>query len=127
MSTIHFMQAAAVTFLTAEAGSPLMTVFNLILYGVIIYVCTLVGTAIRKYNIATDLKAGVLEFRGSLLREHRTRRKMTQDAVAAKLKVSPQDIENWENDAAVPSAEKLTALTKLYRVKPEELLHRVQE
>lgn len=60
-----------------------------------------------------------------MLKENRTRCKMTQEFVAESLGVSRQAISKWENGNAEPSTSNLLALAKLYGVGAEALLARV--
>lgn len=53
--------------------------------------------------------------------ELRSRQGLTQGEVAAKINVSRQTIYKWERGIAVPSAENLIALGRLYGVPLEEL------
>lgn len=62
---------------------------------------------------------------GEVLREERTRCKMTQEFVAESLGVSRQAISKWENGNAEPSTSNLLALCKMLGVGAEALLARV--
>lgn len=53
--------------------------------------------------------------------ELRSRRGLTQGEAAAKINVSRQTVYKWERGTAVPSAENLIALGRLYGVPLEEL------
>lgn len=64
---------------------------------------------------------------GEVLREERTRCKMTQEFVAESLGVSRQAISKWENGNAEPSTSNLLAIAKLYGVNAEDLLKRVSQ
>ena len=63
---------------------------------------------------------------GEVLKEHRTRCKMTQEFVAENLGVSRQAVSKWESGTSDPSTSNLLALAKLYGISPEELLKSVQ-
>lgn len=59
---------------------------------------------------------------GDLLKEHRTRCKMTQEFLAETLGVSRQAVSKWENGTSDPSTSNLIALAKLFGMSAEELL-----
>ena len=60
------------------------------------------------------------------LREHRTRRQMTQEFVAESIGVSRQAVSKWEKGLSDPSTSNLLALARLYGVSAEELLAAVE-
>ena len=60
-----------------------------------------------------------------MLKENRTRCKMTQEFVADALGVSRQAVSKWETGAVDPSTSNLLALAKLYGMSAEELLKSV--
>lgn len=94
----------------------------------VIYLFILIVKALKKYIGSKEVREEKREMRASLgevLREERTRCKMTQEFVAEFLGVSRQAISKWENGNAEPSTSNLLALAKLYGVGAEALLARV--
>ena len=63
---------------------------------------------------------------GEVLKDHRTRRNMTQEFVAESLGVSRQAVSKWENGTSDPSTANLLALAKLHGVSAGELLENVE-
>lgn len=61
-----------------------------------------------------------------LLKENRTRCKMTQEFVAESIGVSRQAVSKWENGSSEPNTSNLMALAKLYGISAEELLRSVE-
>ena len=61
-----------------------------------------------------------------VLREHRTRCRMTQEFVAESLGVSRQAVSKWESGASEPSTANLLALAKLFGVDAAEMLKSVK-
>ena len=61
-----------------------------------------------------------------LLKENRTRCKMTQEFVAESIGVSRQAVSKWENGTSEPNTSNLMALAKLYGISAEELLRSVE-
>lgn len=61
-----------------------------------------------------------------MLKENRTRCKMTQEFVAESIGVSRQAVSKWENGTAEPNTSNLVAIAKLYGISAEELLKGVE-
>ena len=104
-------------------------VLTLLILGGLIYLFFLLVKALRKYLRSADIrkeKAAACKSLGEVLKEHRTRCKMTQEFVAEHLGVSRQAVSKWENGTSDPSTSNLLALAKLYDINAEELLREVQ-
>ena len=100
-------------------------IFTLAFFAFAIYFISLVVRALRKYINSADVRYEKAEIRKSLaelLKENRSRCKMTQEFVAEAIGVSRQAVSKWENGSADPSTSNLIALAKLYGVSAEELL-----
>lgn len=96
----------------------------------VVYLFVLIVKALKKYIGSKEVREEKREMRASLgevLREERTRCKMTQEFVAESLGVSRQAISKWETGAADPSTSNLLAIAKLYGVNAEDLLKRVSQ
>lgn len=81
--------------------------------------------ALNKYlrsGPVREEKAELKRSLGEVLKEHRTRCKMTQEFVAEALGVTRQAVSKWESGRSDPSTSNLLALARLYRVPAEELL-----
>lgn len=61
-----------------------------------------------------------------MLKENRTRCKMTQEFVAESIGVSRQAVSKWENGTSEPNTSNLMALAKLYGIAAEDLLKGVE-
>ena len=61
-----------------------------------------------------------------MLKENRTRCKMTQEFVAESIGVSRQAVSKWENGTSEPNTSNLMALARLYGIPAEELLKGVE-
>ena len=57
-----------------------------------------------------------------MLKENRTRCKMTQEFVAESIGVSRQAVSKWENGTSEPNTSNLVALAKLYGISAEDQL-----
>ena len=110
--------------------SILMALIGLIPLGGMVYLFFLAVKALHRYirSGETRKEASVLKKTlGEVLKEHRTRCKMTQEFVAESLGVSRQAVSKWESGASDPSTSNLLALARLYGVSAEDLLNRVKE
>ena len=107
-----------------------VVVINLAVLGMLIYLVVLLIRALRKYLRTGETRKAQVQVRrslGEVIREHRTRCKMTQEFVAESLGVSRQAVSKWESGASDPSTSNLLALARLFGISPEELLKSVQE
>ena len=107
----------------------LIGIMVLIPWAAIIWLFVLAVKALRKYIRSAETRKQKSELQktlGQLLKEHRTRCKMTQEFVAESLGVSRQAVSKWENGTSDPSTSNLLALAKLYDVSAEELLCSIQ-
>jgi DNA-binding XRE family transcriptional regulator len=89
----------------------------------------LIIRALLKYIKSKDVRQEKSEVRKSLsqvLKQHRTRCKMTQEFVAETIGVSRQAVSKWERGTSDPSTSNLFALAKLYGVSAEDLLKEVE-
>lgn len=94
-----------------------------------VYLGVLLCKALKTYIGSAQVrkeKAQTRKTLGEVLKEHRTRCKMTQEFVAESLGVSRQAVSKWESGASDPSTSNLLALAKLYGVSAEELLRQVK-
>lgn len=108
----------------------MVIVMTLFVWGPIVYLFILAVKALRKYLRSADVrreKKTVQKSLGEVIKEHRTRCKMTQEFVAERVGVSRQAVSKWENGTSDPSTSNLFALANLFGISPQELLKDVQE
>ena len=108
-----------------QMAAILYTLFLLAVMGVAVYLLVLVIKALKKYIISKETreeKRMIKKSLGEELKENRLRCKMTQEFVAETLGVSRQSVSKWENGSSDPNTSNLIALSKLYKISPEELL-----
>ena len=97
--------------------------------GGIVYLFVLLCRALKKYISSTDSRkesAIIKKSLGEVLKNHRTKNKMTQEFVAEAVGVSRQSVSKWEQGISDPSTSNLFALAKLFGVSVEELLKEVE-
>lgn len=91
----------------------------------IVYLFILIVKTLKKYFNSKEVreeKKAVAKSLGEALKENRIRCQMTQEFVAETLGVSRQSVSKWENGSSDPNTSNLIALSKLYKISPEELL-----
>ena len=91
----------------------------------IVYLFILIVKALKKYVNSKEVreeKKAVAKSLGEALKENRIRCQMTQEFVAETRGVSRQSVSKWENGSSDPNTSNLIALSKLYKISPEELL-----
>lgn len=117
---------------SSTAFSPFLLIWLLmiaVILGIAITIIVLVIKALRKYLKSSEVrkeKSTIKKSLGEVLKENRTRCKMTQEFVAESLGVSRQAVSKWESGQSDPSTSNLFALAKLYEISVEELLKSVQ-
>lgn len=105
-----------------------MIIFSLIILFISVGLITLIVLALLKYIRSKDIRREKTKTRrslGEVIKEHRTRCKMTRDFVAEALGVSRQAVSKWENGTADPATSNLIALAKLFGISAEELLKEI--
>ncbi len=105
-------------------------VFMISLFCAAVYLFILIVKALKKYINSKDVreeKKVNAKSLGEALKENRLRCKMTQEFVAETLGVSRQAVSKWENGTSDPNTTNLIALSRLYKVTPEDLLKCIQE
>ena len=97
--------------------------------GGVVYLFVLLCRALKKYISSTDTRkesAIIKKSLGEVLKNHRTKNKMTQEFVAEAVGVSRQSVSKWEQGISDPSTSNLFALAKLFDISVEDLLKEVE-
>ena len=106
-----------------------MAVFWLLRLGVLAALLAAAVLAIRalrkKHHQAPAPAPAPSKTLAQALKDHRTRRRLTQEYVADALGVSRQAVSKWETGASEPTMSNLTALAKVYGVTLSQLLQDV--
>lgn len=106
-----------------------MAVISIIVGILFIGFMVLIIRALLKYIKSKDVRQEKIEVKkslGEVLREQRTRCKMTQEFVAETIGVSRQAVSKWESGTSDPSTSNLFAIAKLYGIDVEELIRMVK-
>jgi DNA-binding XRE family transcriptional regulator len=105
--------------------SIIVTVMSLMFLCIFVGLIILIIRALWKYLKSKDVRQEKSEVRkslGQVLKQHRTRCKITQEFVAETIGVSRQAVSKWESGTSDPSTSNLIALAKLYGISAEDLL-----
>lgn len=109
--------------------STILIIISLLIWGIIcaaiVYLFILLVKALKKYlrtKPVREEKQKVCQTLGEMIKENRTRCKMTQEFVAESLGVSRQAVSKWENGTSDPSTSNLIALAKLFQIDASEML-----
>jgi len=97
--------------------------------GGVIYLVILLCRALKKYIQSSDTRkesSTIKKSLGEVLKNYRTKNKMTQEFVAEAVGVSRQSVSKWEQGVTDPSTSNLFALAKLFNVSVEDLLKEVE-
>jgi len=106
-----------------------MAVISIIFGILFIGFMVLVVRALLKYIKSKDVRQEKIEVQkslGEVLKEQRTRCKMTQEFVAETIGVSRQAVSKWESGTSDPSTSNLFAIAKLYGIAVDELIKMVK-
>ena len=101
----------------------------LLAIGGIIYLFVLLYKALKRYINSSESRkeqTAVKKSLGEVLKNYRTKNKMTQEFVAETIGVSRQSVSKWEQGITDPSTSNLFVLAKLFGVSVEELLQEVE-
>ncbi len=109
-----------------QAFSILMLVSKIVLPIAVIYLLYRIARNLEKPRKLTEETKIVRKSLSELLKENRTRCKMTQEFVAESIGVSRQAVSKWENGTSEPNTSNLVALAKLYGISAEDLLKGVE-
>lgn len=109
--------------------STILIIISLLIWGIIcaavVYLFILLVKALKKYlrtKPVREEKQKVCQTLGEMIKQNRTRCKMTQEFVAESLGVSRQAVSKWENGTSDPSTSNLIALAKLFQIDASEML-----
>ena len=93
---------------------------------IIIYWLVRIARNLEKPPKLTEEVKIVRKSLSEMLKENRTRCKMTQEFVAESIGVSRQAVSKWENGTSEPNTSNLMALARLYGIPAEDLLKGVE-
>ena len=110
----------------AQAFGFLLVIGRIVLPFLLIYLLFRIARNLEKPPKLTEETKIVRKSLSEMLKENRTRCKMTQEFVAESIGVSRQAVSKWENGTSEPNTSNLVALAKLYGISAEDLLKGVE-
>ena len=110
----------------AQAFGFVLVIGRIVLPFLLIYLLFRIARNLEKPPKLTEEVKIVRKSLSEMLKENRTRCKMTQEFVAESIGVSRQAVSKWENGTSEPNTSNLVALAKLYGISAEDLLKGVE-
>ena len=109
-----------------QAFGFLLLIGRILLPVFVVYLLWRIARNLEKPPKLTEETKIVRKSLSEMLKENRTRCKMTQEFVAESIGVSRQAVSKWENGTSEPNTSNLVALAKLYGISAENLLKGVE-
>ncbi len=109
-----------------QALGILIAIGRIVLPILLLYLLWRIARNLEKPPKLTEETRIVRKSLSEMLKENRTRCKMTQEFVAESIGVSRQAVSKWENGTSEPNTSNLVALAKLYGISAEDLLKGVE-
>ncbi len=104
----------------------ILAIFKIFAPFIALYLLWRIARNLEKPPKLTEEVKIVRKSLSEMLKENRTRCKMTQEFVAETIGVSRQAVSKWENGTSEPNTSNLMALAKLYGIPAEDLLKGVE-
>jgi DNA-binding XRE family transcriptional regulator len=104
----------------------ILAIFKIFAPFIALYLLWRIARNLEKPPKLTEEVKIVRKSLSEMLKENRTRCKMTQEFVAESIGVSRQAVSKWENGTSEPNTSNLMALAKLYGIPAEDLLKGVE-
>ena len=104
----------------------ILAIFKIFAPFIALYLLWRIARNLEKPPKLTEEVKIVRKSLSEMLKENRTRCKMTQEFVAESIGVSRQAVSKWEKGTSEPNTSNLMALAKLYGIPAEDLLRGVE-
>ena len=104
----------------------ILAIFKIFAPFIALYLLWRIARNLEKPPKLTEEVKIVRKSLSEMLKENRTRCKMTQEFVAETIGVSRQAVSKWENGTSEPNTSNLMALARLYGIPAEDLLKGVE-
>ena len=104
----------------------ILAIFKIFAPFIALYLLWRIARNLEKPPKLTEEVKIVRKSLSEMLKENRTRCKMTQEFVAESIGVSRQAVSKWENGTSEPNTSNLMALARLYGIPAEDLLKGVE-
>ena len=123
---MNMSTSSLILYRTFQVLGFILAIFKIFAPFLALYLLWRIARNLEKPPKLTEEVKIVLNSLSEMLKENRTRCKMTQEFVAETIGVSRQAVSKWENGTSEPNTSNLMALARLYGIPAEDLLKGVE-
>ena len=123
---MNMSTSSLVLYRTFQVLGFILAIFKIFAPFIALYLLWRIARNLERPPKLTEEVKIVRKSLSEMLKENRTRCKMTQEFVAESIGVSRQAVSKWENGTSEPNTSNLMALAKLYGIPAEDLLKGVE-
>ena len=123
---MNMSTSSLILYRTFQVLGFILAIFKIFAPFIALYLLWRIARNLEKPPKLTEEVKIVRKSLSEMLKENRTRCKMTQEFVAETIGVSRQAVSKWENGTSEPNTSNLMALAKLYGIPAEDLLKGVE-
>ena len=123
---MNMSTSSLILYRTFQVLGFILAIFKIFAPFIALYLLWRIARNLEKPPKLTEEVKIVRKSLSEMLKENRTRCKMTQEFVAESIGVSRQAVSKWENGTSEPNTSNLMALARLYGIPAEELLKGVE-
>lgn len=123
---MNMSTSSLILYRTFQVLGFILAIFKIFAPFIALYLLWRIARNLEKPPKLTEEVKIVRKSLSEMLKENRTRCKMTQEFVAESIGVSRQAVSKWENGTSEPNTSNLMALAKLYGIPAEDLLKGVE-
>ena len=123
---MNMSTSSLILYRTFQVFGFILAIFKIFAPFIALYLLWRIARNLEKPPKLTEEVKIVRKSLSEMLKENRTRCKMTQEFVAESIGVSRQAVSKWEKGTSEPNTSNLMALAKLYGIPAEDLLRGVE-
>ena len=123
---MNMSTSSLILYRTFQVLGFILAIFKIFAPFIALYLLWRIARNLEKPPKLTEEVKIVRKSLSEMLKENRTRCKMTQEFVAETIGVSRQAVSKWENGTSEPNTSNLMALARLYGIPAEDLLKSVE-
>lgn len=123
---MNMSTSSLILYRTFQVLGFILAIFKIFAPFIALYLLWRIARNLEKPPKLTEEVKIVRKSLSEMLKENRTRCKMTREFVAESIGVSRQAVSKWEKGTSEPNTSNLMALAKLYGIPAEDLLRGVE-
>ena len=123
---MNMSTSSLILYRTFQVLGFILAIFKIFAPFIALYLLWRIARNLEKPPKLTEEVKIVRKSLSEMLKENRTRCKMTQEFVAESIGISRQAVSKWEKGTSEPNTSNLMALAKLYGIPAEDLLRGVE-